>query len=152
MFAAMLSPSAAAAVPEDRSPRRRVAGQGKLDVIWDVLGSLRHRFETFARSRGSRAALKIPEEHTITMPNKANRGWPSTGFILALTWLFAVSLLWSSIRHKGRGLGGIRERCALRTCSPKWSTLSEGIVGGIRGVQTGPRVTAFARIHRSIPG
>jgi hypothetical protein len=40
------------------------------------------------------------------MPNKANRRWPSTGFILALTWLFAASLLWSSIRHKGRGLGG----------------------------------------------
>ena len=40
------------------------------------------------------------------MPNKANRGWSSTWFILALTWLFAASLLWSSIRHKGRGLGG----------------------------------------------
>lgn len=33
------------------------------------------------------------------------------------------------------GAGRIRERCALRTCSPKWSTLSDGIVGGIRGVQ-----------------
>ena len=47
------------------------------------------------------------------------------------------------------GAGRIRERCALRTSSPGL-LYRKALWGGIRGVQTGPGVTAFARIHCSV--